>query len=108
MKLKKTAIAFVLVITSACIHRNPEAAIRAALLDGSRNGRPSVGSNGERCSEPQVGAVQIMGNEATAELFQDCTSGSSVQRFSTDYLVVKQGRRWVVAKPLAGGVTQLR
>ena len=107
MTLARTSVAGVLLIASGCIHRSPEAGIRAALLDDIPNPRPSV-VNGEQCSEPKARVAQIMGNEAIASIFQDCESGSTVTRFSTDYLLVKQGREWRVVKPLTGAVQVLR
>jgi hypothetical protein len=104
MKLAWTCLAGVVLIASACIHRSPEAEIRAALLDKLPNRQPSAAPPGARCSEPQVRGVQIMGTEAIASIFQDCSSGSGVTRISTDYLLVKQGQKWTVVKPLSGAI----
>jgi hypothetical protein len=102
MRWARTSIAGFWMIASACIHPNPETAIRAAFGDKFPNAQPLVGADGARCSEARVAVKEVMGNEAIATLFQDCSSGTGVTRFSSDYLLVKQGQKWKIVKPLSG------
>ena len=113
--MKALSALALLASAAACVHRSPEAAVRAAFNEARLlRGWPSarLDSAALACTSPSTKVEFIAEDTAALKYFQDCAGCPGIRscgtvRFETDYLIVKRNGNWKVDKAVGGGTIQM-